>query len=59
VNLHLFVRKYREIDGKNEPFIYIGKGDSVQYEGEKPITVEIKLEHEIPATLYTEFTKKV
>ncbi|MEH6907555.1 DEAD/DEAH box helicase [Neobacillus drentensis] len=59
VNLHLFVRKYREIDGKNEPFIYIGKGDSVQYEGEKPITVKIKLEHEIPATLYTEFTKKV
>ncbi|MEH7072878.1 DEAD/DEAH box helicase [Neobacillus drentensis] len=59
VNLHLFVRKYREIDGKNEPFIYIGKGDTVQYEGEKPITVKIKLEHEIPATLYTEFTKKV
>jgi superfamily II DNA or RNA helicase len=59
VNLHLFVRKYREIDGKNEPFIYIGKGDSVQYEGEKPITVKIKLEHEIHANLYTEFTKKV
>lgn len=59
VNLHLFVRKYREIDGKNEPFIYIGKGDTVQYEGEKPITVKIMLEHEIPATLYTEFTKKV
>ncbi|MEH7440673.1 DEAD/DEAH box helicase [Neobacillus drentensis] len=59
VNLHLFVRKYREIDGKNEPFIYIGKGDTVQYEGEKPITVKIKLEQEIPATLYTEFTKKV
>jgi superfamily II DNA or RNA helicase len=59
VNLHLFVRKYRKIDGKNEPFIYIGKGDTVQYEGEKPITIKIKLEHEIPATLYTEFTKKV
>ncbi|MBI0581256.1 DEAD/DEAH box helicase [Neobacillus cucumis] len=59
INLHLFVRKYREIDGKNEPFIYIGKGDTVDYEGEKPITIKIKLEHEISSTLYTEFTKKV
>jgi uncharacterized protein YbcV (DUF1398 family) len=59
INLHLFVRKYREIDGKNEPFIYIGKGETVHYEGEKPITVKIKLNHEIPPTLYTEFTKKV
>ncbi|PGV47831.1 DEAD/DEAH box helicase [Bacillus sp. AFS037270] len=59
INLHLFVRKYREIDGKNEPFIYIGKGNTVKFEGEKPITVILKLENEIPSTLFTEFTKKV
>lgn len=59
INLHLFVRKYREIDGKNEPFIYIGKGNTVHFEGEKPITVQLKLENEIPSTLFTEFTKKV
>ncbi|MGX6445790.1 DEAD/DEAH box helicase [Neobacillus sp. K501] len=59
INLHLFVRKYREIDGKNEPFIYIGRGDTVQFEGEKPMTVKIKLENQIPANLYTEFTEKV
>ncbi|WP_017755041.1 DEAD/DEAH box helicase [Calidifontibacillus oryziterrae] len=59
INLHLFVRKYKEIDGKNEPFIYIGKGDSVRYKGEKPITIKIKLQNEIPANLYTEFIKKV
>jgi superfamily II DNA or RNA helicase len=57
--LHLFVRKYKEIDGKNEPFIYIGKGDAVEHRGDKPITVKLKLEHDIPANLYTEFTKKV
>ena len=28
-NLHLFIRKYKEIDGKTEPYIYIGKGNSV------------------------------
>jgi superfamily II DNA or RNA helicase len=59
INLHLFVRKYREIDGKNEPFIYIGKGDTVKFKGEKPITVLLKLENEIPVPLFTEFTKKV
>ncbi|GHI00069.1 DEAD/DEAH box helicase [Neobacillus kokaensis] len=59
INLHLFVRKYSKIDGKNEPFIYIGKGNTVHFEGEKPITVQLKLENEIPSTLFTEFTKKV
>lgn len=59
INLHLFVRKYKEIDGKNEPYIYIGRGNTVEYEGEKPITVKIELENEIPANLYIEFTKRV
>ncbi|MBZ9633709.1 DEAD/DEAH box helicase [Clostridium sp. FP1] len=59
INLHIFVRKYREIDGATEPYIYIGKGDVVEYEGEKPITVKMKLENEMPVGLYTEFTKKV
>lgn len=59
VNLHLFVRKYKEIDKKVQPYIYIGKGDTIKYEGEKPITVELKLENKIPESLYIEFTKKV
>ena len=59
VNLHLFIRKYKEIDGKTEPYIYIGKGNSVEFEGDKPITVWMELENEVPANLYTEFTEKV
>lgn len=59
IALHLFVRKYKVIDGQSEPYIYIGTGDTVQYEGERPITVKIKLHNEIPSTLFTEFTKKV
>jgi uncharacterized protein YbcV (DUF1398 family) len=59
VNLHLFIRKYKEIDGKTEPYIYIGKGNSVNFEGDKPITVKMELEHEVPASLFTEFTKRV
>jgi len=59
VKLHLFIRKYREIDGKTEPYIYIGKGNVVHFEGNKPITVRMELEHEVPASICTEFTQKV
>lgn len=37
----------------------MGKGDAVEYEGEKPITVKIKLENLVPINIYTEFIKKV
>ncbi|WP_243355799.1 DEAD/DEAH box helicase [Bacillus litorisediminis] len=59
INLHLFIRKYKEIDGKTEPYIYIGKGNTVDFKGEKPITVTIELENEVPQRIYTEFVKKV
>jgi hypothetical protein len=59
VNLHIFIRKYKEIDGVVEPYVYIGKGDVIEFEGEKPITVKMKLQNEMPTVIYTEFTKKV
>ena len=59
INLHLFVRKYKMIDAKTQPYIYIGKGNTVEFEGEKPITVKMELEHEVPSNLYIEFTEKV
>ncbi|MDQ0246170.1 superfamily II DNA or RNA helicase/HKD family nuclease [Bacillus fengqiuensis] len=59
IHLHLFTRKYKQIDGATEPYIYIGKGNTVSFEGEKPITVKIELEHEVPASLYKEFTIRV
>jgi hypothetical protein len=59
INLHLFVRKYKEIDGKIQPYIYIGKGDTLAHHGEKPITLTFKLQHEIPIKIYTEFINDV
>lgn len=59
IRLHIFVRKYSQIDSVLQPFIYIGKGDTVDYSGEKPITVKIQLENQMPVDLYTEFVKKV
>lgn len=59
INLHLFVRKYKQIDGVVQPYIYIGKGNTIEYSGEKPITVKIKLDNIAPVSLYTEFVEKV
>lgn len=59
INLHLFVRKYKDIDGKRQPYIYIGKGNTVEFTGEKPITVKLQMESKIPEKIYTEFIMKV
>ncbi|MGY0694954.1 DEAD/DEAH box helicase [Virgibacillus sp. FSP13] len=60
INLHIFIRKYREIEKNNvEPYIYIGKGNTVDYKNERPIEIQLKLEHTLPPQLYTELTEKV
>lgn len=59
INLHIFIRKYKKIDGKVQPYVYIGKADTIEFEGEKPITVKMKLQNRVPESLYVEFTKKV
>ncbi|MBE6051859.1 MAG: DUF3427 domain-containing protein [Clostridium sp.] len=59
INLHLFIRKYKEIDGKTQPYIYMGKGDTIEFEGEKPITVKLKLQNKIPEKIYTELITRV
>lgn len=59
INLHIFVRKYKQLDGVVQPYIYIGKGNTVEYSGEKPITIKIKLDNIAPVSLFTEFVEKV
>ncbi|QAS52105.1 DEAD/DEAH box helicase [Halobacillus litoralis] len=60
IRLHLFVRKYKEIEkGFREPFIYIGKGRTIFYSGEKPIEIQLELEHQVPQQLYVELTEKI
>lgn len=59
INLHIFIRKFKEIDGVVQPYIYIGKGDVVKFKSEKPITVKMELQNEMPIGLYREFITKV
>lgn len=55
INLHLFVRKFKEIDGVVQPYIYIGKGTVVTHEGANPIRFQLILENEVPPGIYAEF----
>jgi hypothetical protein len=59
VKLHIFVRKFVQVDKKTQNFIYLGLANSVKYEGNKPINLELKLEIPLDDKLFEEFTKIV
>jgi len=59
INLHIFARKFVQVDKKTQGFIYLGLADTVSYEGNKPITVYLKLRNELSDEIYEEFTKIV
>ena len=59
VKLHIFVRKFAKVDKKTQDFIYLGLANSIKYEGNKPISLELKLQIPLSDKLYEEFTKIV
>lgn len=59
VKLHVFVRKFAQVDKKTQDFIYLGLANSIKYEGNKPISLELKLEIPLNEEIYEEFTKIV
>ncbi|MBO7637455.1 MAG: DUF3427 domain-containing protein [Treponema sp.] len=60
INLHLFVRKFEEVEGVTQPFVYLGKvvPFSDTAEGNKPITIQFALEKRIPDEMYLDFTTR-
>lgn len=59
VKLHIFVRKFVQVDKKTQGFIYLGLANTVSYKGDKPIRLNLKLETALSDELYEEFTKIV
>ena len=59
VKLHIFVRKFVQVDKKTQEFIYLGFANSVKYSGNRPISLELKLEIPLSDKLFEEFTKLV
>ena len=59
VKLHIFVRKFVQVDKKTQSFIYLGLANSLKYSGNKPIKLELKLKIPLEDRLFEEFTKIV
>ncbi len=59
IHLHLFIRKFKQIDGVIQPYIYVGKINTKEYKDNQPITIIAKLENELPTTIYEELVNKV
>jgi len=57
INLHIFVRKFTQLDKKTQKFLYVGLADSVSFKGNKPIELELKLHKPLNDKIYEEFTK--
>ena len=57
VKLHIFMRKFVQVDKRTQDFIYLGIANSVKYSGNKPISLELKLEIPLEDKLFEEFTK--
>lgn len=59
VKLHIFVRKFVQVDKKTQDFIYLGVANTLKYCDNKPISLELKLENPLSDKLFEEFTKIV
>lgn len=58
INLHIFIRKYSEINKVTQPFIYLGRADVISYNGEKPIKFKLKLQNRLSDDIYYELISK-
>lgn len=57
INLHLFVRKFEQVENITQPFTYLGKVITVKDSAKdnKPITMNFHLENRVPDSLYLDF----
>lgn len=57
INLHIFVRKFKKIDGVIQPYIYLGKAKVIDYKDSKPIHFRLKLLYQLPVNIFNEFNQ--
>jgi superfamily II DNA or RNA helicase len=48
ITVHLFVRKASKVDGRAAPFLYCGECEFLNWEGDRPITVQWRLKEPLP-----------
>ena len=52
VDIHLFIRRHKLLDGTAAPFVYCGPVDFESWDGENPITVNWRLREAVPSTMH-------
>jgi superfamily II DNA or RNA helicase len=57
-SLHIFVRKYKKIDGQPQAYIYLGRANTDSYDpkSNRPITMKLEFEFPLPNQLFRELT---
>ena len=58
IQLHMFVRKLKKIDGLVQPFIYLGRVIHVGHQNNKPIRFIFRFDKPLSKELYQELTTK-
>lgn len=56
--LHIFIRKFKKVDGNVQPYIYIGKAKYISHKDNKPIHFMLRFEQQLPKNMFNELTKK-
>ncbi|MBO8456752.1 MAG: hypothetical protein IAA81_00800, partial [Spirochaetes bacterium] len=61
INIHFFIRKFKQVEGIPQDYIYIGDGvvfkDTVPKELVNPVSMDFAI-HQIPDQMYTDFITK-
>ena len=56
IKLHMFLRKTKQIGNQKLNYIYIGEVEAISYDGEKPITIQMRLVDTLPKHIYDDLT---
>ena len=55
----LFVREFKKVENKAEPYIFLGTARYVSHEGSRPMSILWELDHEMPPGLFVRANKMV
>lgn len=56
IKLHMFLRKAKQIGNQKLDYMYIGEVEGISYEGEKPITIQMRIIDTLPKYIYDDLT---
>jgi len=59
IRLHMFVRKAKKIGSQNIDYMYLGEVNTQSFEGNQPITIQMKFDRPLPKYVFQDLTQKI